>query len=351
MFDMMVEKSDYNEDLSELDSLREKTQPQLSDLQNDVLSKAGYFDELTHIDVNVAKELAKHKGVNLSLNWLTHIDVDVARELAKYEWREGYWWCLSLNWLTHIDVDVARELAKSKCGSISLSWLTHIDVDVAKELAKHTWTLTLMWLTSIDENVVRELAKKRNLTKRLSDWVTQSSLVNIDWSNLKDIDEKTIIEFSKYPELLFNDYTLTIRRLVFDLKMRKLEKTIEGTKPKMNWKWQRWSIDRKNEKLKSWGNEIGIRVISLEKMTLDWLDLELTHEEWVWLANFRNWLKKTYWNKKVEFKRDLLNKNLSFRKTFVVDGTTLIIRWDLEERIPMCSDDKVMEKILEWLNN
>jgi hypothetical protein len=131
-----------------------------------------------------------------------------------------------------------------------------------------------------------------------------------------------------------------------------MQRIVEETEWKIHWKWQRWNIEYDWERnvIKSWWRTVKVDRISERNIKLSWLDLTLWLEEWIWLANFKNWLKKTYGTKKVEFKRDLINRNFNFKKTFVVDGVMLITRWDLENRVSICSDDKVMEKIAEWLN-
>ncbi|MBO7505151.1 hypothetical protein J6T66_03255 [bacterium] len=70
------------------------------------------------------------------------------------------------------------------------------------------------------------------------------------------------------------------------------------------------------------------------------------------MANFKNRFKHTYPGQQVEFKKDWINRKfMNFRKTFVVGSKTLIARRNLEEHLPVCRNDEVMEEITEWLNN
>ena len=106
---------------------------------------------LTSIDKDVAKELAKAKGI-LRLKGLTFIDKDVAKELAKFMGK------LYLNGLTSIDKHAANELAGFK-GHLELGGLTSIDRDVAQALAKAKGDLYLKGLISIDNDVASDLAE------------------------------------------------------------------------------------------------------------------------------------------------------------------------------------------------
>ena len=110
-----------------------------------------FLRDLTSIDKDVARELAKFRGKGLSLG-MTSIDKDVAQELAKFE---GEW--LSIR-LTSINKDVAQELVKFEGDSLWLDKLTSINKDVAQELAKFPAGLKL-GLTSINKDVALELAK------------------------------------------------------------------------------------------------------------------------------------------------------------------------------------------------
>ena len=132
------------------------------------------------------------------------------------------------------------------------------------------------------------------------------------------------------------------------------------------WKWNdeilpKWeelrdkrklSFDWQNNKIISWWQETLLESINAdeEQIKLDWLDLELSIDEWIWLANLRNFVKNKYWNENVEYKRDLVNKNVSLEKTLCVGNTMLTTRSDLEKQIPACVDEEIIKKIVEWMN-
>ncbi|MBO7505152.1 hypothetical protein J6T66_03260 [bacterium] len=71
----------------------------------------------------------------------------------------------------------------------------------------------------------------------------------------------------------------------------------------------------------------------------------------MWLANFKNWFKHTYPGQQVEFKSDIVNIKLAFRKTLCVGDAMLISRKSLVKHIPIFDDDAKMEVLVRWLNN
>lgn len=134
-----------------------------------------------------------------------------------------------------------------------------------------------------------------------------------------------------------------------------IQKQIENTMKNVDRRYKRGQIkfDPEKSTLKSWGKETKLifkEDWNIDTIYLDGLDLELPIREWLRLANFKNWIKYNYWNKKVEFWRDMINRKLSWKKTFKVDWTMLLARWDLEKYCPICESDEVMEEITEWLN-
>lgn len=131
-----------------------------------------------------------------------------------------------------------------------------------------------------------------------------------------------------------------------------LQAKIEKIGEDINRKWKRWDIKYDTEKsvIRSRWKEVKVELLTENNIKLKWLDLELTLQDWIWLANFKNWIKNKYPDKKITFERSYINRSLSFGKTFHVDDTMLITRWDLENLCPICNNDEIVEKITEWLN-
>ena len=162
-----------------------------------------------------------------------------------------------------------------------------------------------------------------------------------------------IIILMKMPELEKKKPS-EIEMKAIDKELDNLRKeVIEKWKRDYNWQFERWLIDYdKNEnKIKSWWNEVKVHRINNWMCKLEWLGLILTLQEWLWLANFKNWLKHKYANEKVVFKQDIKNKNLAFRKTLCVNDTMLITRANLVKHIRLCEYDENMKTLVEWLNN
>ena len=325
------------------------------------------IDGLEEIDKDTAAELVKCPWI-LSFRWLKKLDKWVAEELIKY------WWWLNLSWLKKLDVDTARVLSTYKW-DICLNGLEQLDVGAAKELANHEWTLELNWLTHITKETSLALSKHK--------W-------HIELKNLKDLMTpelaRQVISYSTwwyiYLYWLTNiDDTIAAELVPVKSKIRtsnELEQKIKDVAKKMEiWKIMDkniWALekdiknlhlniesinivyDRKKSVIKSLWQKCHVNNIKWNEMELDWLELQLSLKEWIWLANFKNYIKR-YKNKnkildkKVEYWRDLLNKKLDFWKTFKINGSIIITRKILERYISFCSDDKKMEKIADWLNN
>ena len=336
-----------------------KLTPELTDMM--LKSDKLYLDlaaldlhNLTEIDKWVAEKLVWYKGTRIDLSWLTEIDEWVAENLSKITQCDH----IILDWLSNISEWVAKKLSWF-LWTIELNWLWEISVDVARALSNHIWTLTLSGLTDIDAQVVRELANHTKMTQINMWWgkVWLGSLINLDWQKLQNMDEETIREFAKHYSrpIFFNDWTGTINRLKREFIMKdpinKIQRTINTTKEKENWQADRWDIEYNDKnwtitsrwyETKTWG-------IRTNFMELYWLALGLSHEEWVWLANLKNWIKykkDTEWgDKQVEYKEVLFHK-----KTLCMGNTILISRRNLGKFFPKCVDDKIMEQIVEWLN-
>ena len=135
-------------------------------------------------------------------------------------------------------------------------------------------------------------------------------------------------------------------------KLSDMEQNIKGTKEKENRESRReWiKYNRRGSKIESRWRETEVEEIWSDKIKLKWLDLELTKEEWMWLANFRNMVKREYWGIPVEYTRWIVNRSFAYRKTLYVWNTMLISRKNLKKHIPSCDEDEVVEKIADWLN-
>ena len=325
------------------------------------------LDWLASLDAETARALAEFKGQELYLNWLTSLDVETATELIEYKWWELYlnWltsldaetaralaefkWSLRLKWLTSLDVEIARALAESKWGLV-LNWLTGLDVEIARALAEFKWyRLTLGWLTSLDEETARALAEFKWKNICLS-WIENVS-DEVAWilipikSKIKD-------------SILIRERIEEVERKIMDGWLNSLQRKIENTKKKKDWKSERWNVEYKSfydeydeeHEIRSWWNTVEVERKSKDTIKLKWFNLILTLEEWMWLANFKNWFKHTYPGQKVEFKKDKLNKKLAIRKTLCVGNKMLMSRHDLEERLPYMERDGLMEALVKWLN-
>ena len=146
-----------------------------------------------------------------------------------------------------------------------------------------------------------------------------------------------------------------------------VQKIIEDTAKHIERQNERWNIvyDPEKKTIKSRWNEIKIEVSSRERESvfswekkvvveckLDWLSDKLDIEEWLWLANFRNWARKKYRWKKVEVWK---GKHWPLWKdTLVVDAwwmfwTRMITREALDKNLPTFDSDEWREKIAKWL--
>lgn len=271
------------------------------------------LDCLTSIDEEIAWELVNFHWMTLSLNWLTSLDEETAWELVKFGWYN-----LWLDWLTSLDKETAWQLAKFKWDDLWLDWLTSLDKETAWELAKFKWDLLwLSWLTNIPDEVAKILMPIKSKIR--------------GYELNKKINE--------------------VEKKIMDEWLQTLQDGIQNTNKNENWSKNRWNVSYDVDKwIVSWWKTVSVEYVTKDSIQLEWLDMQLNHEQWLWLANFKNWLKNIYWDKKVEFKRDVINRRFDMKKTFVVGGKMLISRWDLESHLPMCKDDSVMENILTWLN-
>ena len=109
--------------------------------------------------------------------------------------------------------------------------------------------------------------------------------------------------------------------------------------------------NEEEHEIMSWWNTVKVERKSKDSIKLGWLEWMLTFEEWMWLANFKNWFKHTYPGQQVEFKKDRLNRSFELRKTLCVGNKMLMSRDGLRERLPFLRDDDLVEVLVDWLNN
>ena len=130
-----------------------------------------------------------------------------------------------------------------------------------------------------------------------------------------------------------------------------LQEQIEATSPNIVWQNQRGNIiyDPERAVLKSWWYTIKLAEKS-EKFYLDKLDLWLSLKEVLRLANFANWIKKTYKRVRIAFEIEGLHDALVAKNQGMFWSDTEIISQDtLKERCPIAKDDAVVKKIASWL--
>lgn len=130
-----------------------------------------------------------------------------------------------------------------------------------------------------------------------------------------------------------------------------LQGQIEATSPNIVWQNQRGNIiyDPERAVLKSWWHTIKLAEKS-GKFYLDKLDLWLSLKEALRLANFANWIKKTYKRVRIAFEIEGLHDALVAKNQGMFWSDTEIISQDtLKERCPIAKDDAVVKKIASWL--
>ena len=130
-----------------------------------------------------------------------------------------------------------------------------------------------------------------------------------------------------------------------------LQEQIEATSLNIVWQNQRGNIiyDPERAVLKSWWHTIKLAEKS-GKFYLDKLDLWLSLKEVLRLANFANWIKKTYKRVRIAFEIEGLHDALVAKNQGMFWSDTEIISQDtLKERCPIAKDDAVAQKIASWL--
>lgn len=99
--------------------------------------------EFLSIDVEAARELARHRAGWLALDGLSALAEDAAKELASFPGP------LYLNGLRELSTDVARALAAHAGGKLSLDGLTRLSDEAAQALAGYAGMLGLDGLESL----------------------------------------------------------------------------------------------------------------------------------------------------------------------------------------------------------
>lgn len=389
-----------NREYSKIKKLTPELAKQIAEKQEAGMS----FDSLTNIDVNTIKEFCKYykqEQGELFLPNIKHLDKDALTELAtKYK---GY--TLGI-WITKLDKDEAAELAKFGNGPTShelVLWITELDKNVARELSNFVWNYGWIWFTDLkldnmevakefanfragtiilqwpinDNEIVKQLVYINELVPNIKIVIKNESLSAIEEQEAKEILVRKSIQekcgYFGYPKKERpSDGDFTASQFYDEDGLahfgnEKLMRHDHDMKAvKRVWKWndeilpeweelrdkRKLSFDWQNNKIKSWWQETLLESINADKeqIKLDWLDLELSIDEWIWLANLKNFVKDKRWSRKVEYKRDLVNKNVSLDKTLCLGNTMLITRADLEKEVSVCTDEEIIKKIAEWMN-
>lgn len=187
-----------------------------------------------------------------------------------------------------------------------------------------------------------------------------NSLQKIKWRILVD---KTKIHPKKQEiQSLFTEESEVVDEIV------NVQKIIEDTAKDIERQNERWNIvyDPQKKTIKSWWNEIKIEVNYKESKSwltrkektvvgckLDWLSESLDIEEGLWLANFRNRVRKKYRWKKIEVWYG--QHTFIWKETLLVDAGgyifwyRMIERETLDKNLPTFNSDEWRREIAEWL--
>lgn len=166
--------------------------------------------------------------------------------------------------------------------------------------------------------------------------------------NISILDTQKIQKLKESPvrvKVMPNSQKETIKQI------NPLQEQIEATSPNIVWQNQRGNIiyDPERAVLKSWWHTIKLAEKS-GKFYLDKLDLWLSLKEVLRLANFANWIKKTYKRVSIAFEIEGLHDALVAKNQGMFWSDTEIIAQDtLKERCPIAKDDAVAKKIASWL--
>ena len=116
---------------------------------------------LERLDSAAAKELLKHKKLNLILDKLIELDSETARELcANYKTKYG----LYLNGLKHLSRETAVELRSLNTNLfIKLEGLSEISDEAAYELSQRNGRLNLSSMTNFSQKALNLLKNNKHV--------------------------------------------------------------------------------------------------------------------------------------------------------------------------------------------
>ncbi len=192
-----------------------------------------------------------------------------------------------------------------------------------------------------DTDAISALSNPKDLTEKIRKRL-------LELPNISILDTQKIQNLKESPvrvKVMPNSQKETIKQI------NPLQEQIEATSPNIVWQNQRGNIiyDPERTVLKSWWHTIKLAEKS-GKFYLDKLDLWLSLKEALRLANFANWIKKTYKRVEIAFEIEGLHDALVAKNQGMFWSDTEIISQDtLKERCPIAKDDAVAKKIASWL--
>lgn len=122
-----------------------------------------FLGNLTRLDADAARELAKFEGTKLRVYGLNSLSADTAASLATCRAWDG-----SLPRLKSLDAATAKALAEFKGESLNFPGLATLDADTATGLANFQGSLVLSELTTLDTETAKALAAFKGKTLLLS---------------------------------------------------------------------------------------------------------------------------------------------------------------------------------------
>ena len=267
----------------------------------------------------------------------------IALNLKEAERIIDEWWDFSK--IKRLTPELVKSLIeKNKWNELNLSWLTFLDKETARELVKWNWMIRLNFsLIKLDKETTKELAN--------CNWI----IPELNWLNdiTYEIVEKMVLLKEKLKVDNDNVKGMIEEVETFYAILNRVKNRIKET-GNMNTSDVDILYDFWDNIIRSWWQKTQVKNLNIysDKIELEWLDVDLRIEEWLWLANFKNWVKNKYQREeKVSFEKEFIS-NRSLNKTLVIDWTVLISRRKLDENLPITKGyDAAVEKIVEWLNN